>query len=48
MVEDCEKLKKEKEKENAQQGKPTQKKTFHKCGTCGKTNHPEERCWQAS
>ena len=45
MVKDCEKLKKKKEKE-AQQGKPTQKKTYPKCSTCAKTNHPEERCWQ--
>ena len=45
MVKDCEKLKKEKEK-NAQQGKSTQKKVYPKCGSCGKTNHPEERCWQ--
>ena len=47
MVKDCEKLKKEKEK-GAQQGKPTQKKTYPKCGTCGTTNHPEERCWQGA
>ena len=46
MVKDCEKLKK-KEKD-AQQGKTTQKKTYPKCGTCGKTNHPEERCWQGA
>ena len=44
MVKDCEKLKK-KEKD-AQRGKPTQKKTYPGCGTCGKKNHPEERCWQ--
>ena len=24
------------------------KKTYPKCGTCGKTNHPEERCWQGA
>ena len=47
MVKDCEKLKKEKEK-IAQQGKSTQKKVYPKCGTCGKTNHPEERCWQGA
>ena len=47
MVKDCEKLKKKKEKD-AQQGKTTQKKTYPKCGTCGKTNHPEERCWQGA
>ena len=43
MVKDCEKLKKKKEKD-AQQGKQTQKKTYPECGTCGKKNHPEERC----
>ena len=43
MVKDCEKLKKKKEKD-AQQGKSTQKKTYPECGTCGKKNHPEERC----
>ena len=47
MVKDCEKLKKKKEK-NAQQGKSTQKKTYPECGTCGKKNHPEERCWQGA
>ena len=26
----------------------TEKKTYPKCGTCGKTNHPEERFWQGS
>ena len=47
MVKDCEKLKKKKEKD-AQQGKSTQKKTYPECGTCGKKNHPEERCWQVA
>ena len=47
MVHHCEKLKKKKETD-AQQGKPTQKKTYPKCGTCGKANHPEERCWQGA
>ena len=47
MVKDCEKLKKKKEKD-AQQGKSTQKKTYPECGTCGKKNHPEERCWQGA
>ena len=47
MVKDCEKLKKKKEK-NAQQGKPTQKRVYPKCETCGKTNHPKERCWQGA
>ena len=47
MVKDCKKLKKKKEKD-AQQGKTTHKKTNPKCATCGKTNHPEERCWQGA
>ena len=47
MVKDCEKPKKKKEKD-AQQGKSTQKKTYPECGTCGKKNHPEERCWQGA
>ena len=47
MVTDCEKLKKKKEK-SGQQGKTTQTKTYPECGTCGKTNHPEERCWQGA
>ena len=47
MVKDCEKLKKKEEKD-AQQGKSTEKKTYPKCGTCGKKNHPEERCWQGA
>ena len=47
MVKDCEKLKKKKEKD-AQQGKQTQKKTYPECGTCGKKNHPEEKCWQGA
>ena len=47
MVKDCEKLRK-KNKEGAQQGNQTQKKTYPECGTCGKKNHPEERCWQGA
>ena len=47
MVKDCKKLKKKKEKD-AQQGKSTQKKTYPECGTCGKKNHPEDRCWQGA
>ena len=47
MVKDCEKLNKKKEKD-AQQGKSTQKKTYPECGTCGKKNHPEERCCQGA
>ena len=26
----------------------TEKKTYPECGTWGKTNHPEERCWQGA
>ena len=47
MVKDCEKLKKKKERD-AQKGAQTQKKTYPECGTCGKTNHPEERCWKGA
>ena len=47
MVRDCEKLNKKKEKD-APQDKPTQKKTYPECGTCDKTNHPDERCWQGA
>ena len=48
MVKDCEKLKKKKEKDS-QQGKPTQKKTYPKCSTCGTPKrHPEETCWQGA
>ena len=47
MIKEWEKLKKKKEKD-AQQGKQTQKKTYPEFGTCGKKNHPEERCWQGA
>ena len=47
MVEYCEKLEKKKEKD-AKKGKPTQNKTYPECGTCGKTNHPEERCCEGA
>ena len=47
MVKDCEELENKKEKD-AQQGKQAQKKTYPECGTCGKKNHPEERCWQGA
>ena len=47
MVKDCEKLERRKEKD-AQQGKSTQKKTYTECGTCGKKNQPEEKCWQGA
>ena len=42
------KVEKEKREKDAQQGKQTQKKTYPECGTCGKKNHPEERCWQGA
>ena len=42
-VKDCEKLKRQKEKD-AQKGTTTQKKIYPECGTCGTKNHPEERC----
>ena len=42
MVKDCEKFMKKKGN-SAQKGKPTEKKTYPKCGTCGTTNHPEKR-----
>ena len=47
MVKVCKKLKKKKEKD-AQQGKPTQKKIYPECETCGKKNHPEERFRQGA
>ena len=47
IVKDCEKLKKKKERD-AQKGKTSQKKVYPECGTCGKTNHPEERCWKGA
>ena len=47
MVKHCKKLK-EKEEKDAQQGKQTQKKNYPECETCGKKNHPEERCWQGA
>ena len=40
----CPKLKAKKERESAD-GK-RKKPTYPKCPTCGKTNHPEERCWK--
>ena len=45
MVNDCEKLKKKKKKD-AQKRKPTQKKVYPQCGTCGKKSQPKEECWQ--
>ena len=47
MVKDCEKPKTKKEKD-AQKSKLTQKKVYPECGTCGKKNHPDERCWQGA
>ena len=35
-------------KKDAQQGKPTQKKVYPECRTCGKENYPEERCLQGA
>ena len=48
MVSHCEKLKRKKEKEAKAGAKPDQKKQYPKCPTCGKTNHPEERCWKGA
>ena len=39
---------KEKEEGCPKRQQPTQKKTYIECGTCGKTDHPEERCWQGA
>ena len=47
LIEDCGKFENKKEKD-AQKGKPTQKKVHPECRTCGKKNHPEERCWQGA
>ena len=37
-----------KKKKDAQEGKSTQKKIYSACGTCGKKNRPEEKCWQGA
>ena len=41
----CPKLKKKKELED-KNGKKPQRPTYPECPTCGKKNHPVERCWK--
>ena len=43
----CPKLKKKKEPED-KDGKKPQRPTYPPCDTCGKKNHPTERCWQGA
>ena len=43
----CPKLKKKKELED-KNGKKTQRPTYPECPTCGKKNHPNERCWKGA
>ena len=43
----CPKLKKKKELED-KNGKKTQRPTYPECPTCGKKNHPVERCWKGA
>ena len=43
----CPKLKKKKETEE-KDGKKPQRPTYPPCDTCGKKNHPTERCWQGA
>ena len=43
----CPKLKKKKETED-KDGKKPQRPTYPPCDTCGKKNHPTERCWQGA
>ena len=43
----CPKLKKKKETED-KDGKKPQRPTYTPCDTCGKKNHPTERCWQGA
>ena len=43
----CPKLKKMKEMEEEDRKKP-QRLTYPPCDTCGKKNHPTERCWQGA
>ena len=43
----CPKLKKKKEMED-KDGKKPQRPTYPPCDTCGKKNHPTERCWQGA
>ena len=43
----CPKLKKKKELED-KNGKKHQRPTYPECPTCGKKNHPAERCWKGA
>ena len=43
----CPKLKKKKELED-KNGKKPQRPTYPECPTCGKKNHPVERCWKGA
>ena len=43
----CPKLKKKKKMED-KDGKKPQRPTYPPCDTCGKKNHPTERCWQGA
>ena len=43
----CPKLKKKKELED-KNGKKPQRPTYPECPTCGKKNHPAERCWKGA
>ena len=43
----CPKLKKKKEMED-KTGKKSQRPTYPPCDTCGKKNHPTQRCWQGT
>ena len=43
----CPKLKKKTELED-KNGKKTQRPTYPECPTCGKKNHPVERCWKGA
>ena len=45
--ESCPKLKKKKELED-KNGKKPQRPTYPECPTCGKKNHPAERCWKGA
>ena len=46
VKDDCRKLK-QKEEQRRNDGQDT-KKEYPKCPTCGKTNHPAERCWKGA
>ena len=43
----CPKLKKKKELED-KNGKKSHRPTYPECPTCGKKNHPAERCWKGA